>query len=824
MKFLKWYLKVFASFLFLLLLISTLPVATVSVLTHMNERTLGKSTASYVYVTFYTRPVKAPVVYLNSPDLPYGYGGIKSYLGESYSYWYKPEFLMKDAERALARAEYNGSIYVPVEVGSLGGVLLPVNGSPLGPDCIILGNQSLKIGNYTYLSKVHYSDDNFKFVRGVAEIDSIRRISNLSPDLLPLIAFMKSGNVTCIASGGFYGSILRNANLSPTLDHLVTEGFLLVSPNNINTSLLYKTLYDEFIPHSYYPVLYVLEPGFVKDVLYPERTNYWADFLKALVVLLPALPLIGLAMAREGREEEKLRNLLEVAGGNPIILDLLTLFFVGTSVLISLIFVPGVYSATMMALLAGIFAFRYYGRGLRVSSRMKKLILWSSILTSAFAFIVSSVYWSSFVPYDWSAELTEYATFILVFPFKALGEYVFGIVGATVFGYLPWLAGAILSSLLFMVYFSRSGRPTWRATARATSSTLAVMIVFALFSGVAFSSPVMSLYQSVTNMNIGSTAIVHLVEPPFKMGAPRNLTGIYHEQMKIYAELTQVITQNGGRYGTLWNPGLVVKKAGMTRVMLGYAYAYDESLIDYLRSARSRCRDARWTYALLMNSYRSKKAITYGYFLRRVQHNGEEMRVTLSNEGEEKDITLRYMESKVYLPFGGDVTIPLNVLSSQNITALPGAMFVYGGKNVLNAIKQIQKEHPGRVVYKSVEYGTEDVVSRFIGKRNIEIPMVASTVLVVLIGIALGIRDGRELKRKKSLFQAVGLDGNELTAPLVSFLPLSLVAAPMLRDAYEFYSLGFISSPLSFAILVAPLVGVVLAPVLYIWSLWRCLK
>ncbi len=776
----------------------------ISALGHMNGGKKISYTSEYVYVTFFSHPSsKNPIVHLDNGSLPVGYGGINSYIGGDY--FESPYFSMGTAEKALAKAGFHGWIYVPVDVNSLGGVLLQVNGSTSGADCIVLGNQSIKRGAYQYVSHVTFSN-------GAAApltphnltISLIQRVLNVSDNMLPLEAFMKASGIRCIASGNFLKSVLHYANLSPNLSQLIAEGFLIVFPNKTNLTPIYQALYSEFSPHGYYPRLYILEPGFVKTVLYPKKTNYWRDLWGGILAFLPAIPLIGLVMLKESKEEEKLRKLLMVSGGNPVLIDVLTLSLVAVAVLITLLFIKGPYGPAMLGILAVVFSMRYYLRRVKLGNSSITVLTIAAIVASAFAFIVSSVYWLSASPYGWSEKVLNAISLALAYPFKVIGSFMQTAVQGTVFVYLPWIAGSLLLSFCLLLLFSRSNRLPWRVSARSTALTLAVMTVFAVYSGVVFSSPLTCLYQSTSAGNLGATIIIQIT------GAP-----------EVYDALTSAINQSGGIYGSLWDVGEVVKRNGMFEVALYGVSAYGPSLIHYLRSARKRCRDARWLYDVFMD-YRGK-AIVYPYVLKDVQHNGSTMRFTLAGS-RITNISVQYRVIHANIPVGGDVILPLSVVKAYNVTALPDLMLVYGGDGVLKAVKRVHEEYPGQFVYLSVEKGVKYMFSKFL-KKSVALPLAFSTALIPVIGLVLGLRDGNELRRKRKLFEALGISRRELLLPLVAFLPLAVIAVPMLRDVVRFYSMGFVHSVWGFALLILPLVGMLLSPVIYVITVWRrCVK
>jgi len=823
LKFLKWYFKTFASFLFLIFLVSALPVTAISALSHLSEKHINlQYPGEYVYVTFYQRPLKTPIVSVENSNFSVSYSNVQSYLGERYTYFEKPAFFLGDAEKALAKTGYNGTIYVPVMVGPLG-VLLQVNGSTSGPDCIILGNQSVKKGTYVYQPNIYDSAASFNFPLARIKIESVHHVVNVSQDLAPLAAFMKANGIKCIASGKFFESIITTANLSPDLSNLLVYGFLLASPDKINLTTLYQSLYSEFSPHGYYPKLYVLKPGFVNAVLYPpRRADYWKDLWGGFLVFLPSLPLIGFVMVRERREEEKLRKLLMTSGGNPLMIDLLTLFFVGVAVLLILLFVGNSYGTAMLVMLAVLFALRYYGRGIKVSAKAKKVAYSVAVVASTFAFVVSSLYWLSSGPYGLASRITSDIAYVLAFPFKTINDLMFNLVWGAIFLYLPWISGAVLTSLILLGFFSRSRKPTWRVTARITSLTLAVMVIFALFSGVVFSSPIAWLYGSTSAGNLGATIVVSMNSPPFTLNSTEQRVELA-EFMESYNALIEAVKQNGGEYGTIWSVGEAVHSEGMTEVALGSVSAYGPSLIHYLESARRRCRDAHWLYTLLKEKH--GEAITYPYFLKKVQHNGSVMKFTVASAyaSSQTTIGVRYMIVHTDIPIGGDVLLPLDVARNHNLTALPDTVLVYGGENVLKAIEAVHRKYPREFTYISVESGVKHIFSTFL-KRSVALPFGVSAVLIPSIGLVLGVRDGGELRRRRRLFEALSISRWELLLPLVAFLPLAFVAIPMLRDAYDFYSLGFVHSFGGFAFLATPLLGLILAPLLYVASVWRCLK
>ncbi len=822
-KFVRWYLKVFSSFIFLLLLTSIIPAVTVIAVNHLNSPPDVDYREMYVYVKFSPlKPPETPIVKVTKPGFTVGYGEPTSYLSDNYTYFSMPEFLLGDAKKALAKSGFSGSIYVPISIGKFGGVLLPVNGSVSGPDCIVLGNESIERGSYSYfpivmLSPISpYRDLSPQTVR----IEKVEHILNVSPSLMPLQALMKENGIRCIASGELYESILRLQNLTPGLDNLLVTGFLMVFPNEINVSALYHALYQEFAPHSYYPELYIITKDYVRGVLFPEKRTEWKDVWASLLAFLPSIPLIWIVMNREKQEEEKMRKLLRVSGGNPVIVDILTFLFVGVAVLVVFLFTETSTGAALLIMLAALFAIRYYGGSFKPGTKTTKILLRAVTIMTSFVFAASSIYWFFPGRYTWAGIITGYTAYVLALPLKPLSDYIFELVGGTIFGYLPWISGSVLASLLIMQAFSRSGRIPHRITSRKVSGALAAMIIFTVFTGIALSSPITYTYKSTSAGNLGATILVQFTGS-LDLSSPETFAEQEYREIEAYNSLTEAIKIHGGIYGTVWDVGHVSKGSGLVDIVAAWVSAYDSSLLDYLRFARSRSKEAQELYALFYSN--SGKAMIYPRVLKEINTSGKwaNLRLIPSYAGSEPTtIKIEYVPLNQHVPFGSDIFIPFDVAKAHNITPLPDLMFVYGGKEVLRAIEEVHKKYPGQFIYLSAENNIKEARSVFF-KGEVAIPLIASAVMIPAVGLILGLRDAEELRKKKKLFTILGISKKELTPPLLAFLPLSLMTVPMLIDAARLYSLGFSDSVELFLVLSAPLVGVLLSPLMYIAAIWR---
>ena len=651
-------------------------------------------------------------------------------------------------------------------------------------------------------------------------IEDVEYASNVSPSLLPLRAFMEENKLKCIASGKLYESILHLQNLTPSLNHLLVEGFLITFPGEINVSALYDALYQEFAPHSYYPKIYILKKGYVRGVLFPRKRKEWKDVWASLLAFLPSIPLIWVVMSKERQEEKKLRKLLKVSGGNPAIVDLLTFLFVSTAVLAVLLFTETSTGAALLAMLAALFVIRYYSGSLKLGAKTRKTMLAAVVLTTAFVFAASSAYW--FLPgeHTWAGKITGYTAYVSALPFRALSDYVFNLVGGTVFGYLPWISGSVLASLLIMEAFSRFGSVPYRVTSRKVERALAAMVIFTLFTGIALSSPVTYMYKSISAGNLGATILVQFTGS-LNMSSPGTFAEQEYREIEAYNDLTKAIEAHGGIYGTVWDVGHVSKGGGSVDVVAAWVSAYEGSLLDYLRFARSRSKEAQKLYTLFYNN--RGKAMVHSQILKEIDTSGQRanLRLIPAYAGSEPaTVNIEYVTLKGDVPFGSDIFIPFEVVKAHNITPLPDLMFVYGGRDVLRAIEEVRKKYPGQFVYISAEDGVRDALSVFL-KREVAVPLIASAILIPIVGLILGLRDAEEFRKKKRPFTILGIAERELMPPLLAFLPLSLMEVPMLIDAYRFYSLGFFGSVGPFLILSAPLVGALLSPVVYIATTWR---
>ncbi|NPA47430.1 MAG: hypothetical protein GXO14_02145 [Thermococci archaeon] len=794
-RFLRWYFRVFASFLFLIFLVSALPVAAISALSHLSEKHVSlQYPGEYVYVTFYQRPVKNPIVNVETSNFSVGYSGVQSYPGRHYTYFETPEFLLGDAEKALAKAGYRGNIYVPVTIGSLG-VLLQVNGSTSGPDCIILGNQSVKKGTYLYEL---IADSTPKVAR--VKIESVQRVVNVSRGMLPLAAFMKADGIKCIASGKFFESILTTANLSPDLSHLLVEGFLLASPDKINLTALYQALYSEFSPHNYYPKLYILKPGFVKSVLRPSSKHHllktlWASFM----LLLPSLPLIGVVLTKEGRDERKLRNLLRAGGANPLIIDLITAVIVGVAAGLAVVWMNLSYSIVIISILIIMFSFRYFLSGLSPNLRIIRALHLLGIGISGLVTVGSIM----------SMNLTLDVARVLAYPFHFSASLYYPMFGV-VSHYLPWIAGASFFSLLILLLFDTFGKPNHRMMSRIVGSSMILMLIFVVYSGVIFSSPVTGLYPS-SSAGFGATIVVQFKSSP-------NAT-------QAYNEVSKVILEHGGTYGTLWYAGIAYVPKGEFGEGLGMVLCYDKNFTDFLKSTFWRSRYSRVLYNELSHAH--GKILISSSVLRYMKHSDDvvDFGIIPSLGGKPVQIKTGYTVMKHKQLIDADFFMPYGVARVHNLSLVPYTMFVYGNVNLLKALQRVQRKYRSRTLVVTSLMSVTNYMLRNFLQPSVAVPFVLSAFLIISVAFVLGLRDRRKLDEVRKLLKLYGFSKRDFL-PLIAFLPLTIMTIPMIKDTINVYSLGFIphhwgSLLEGYLLLMTPLLSLALAPLVYVLTMLR---
>jgi len=754
----RYYLRVFRSFILLSILISALPALAVSVL----SETSHVSHVAGFYVEFANSP-QPRVQYLRAgEELNVGFSGIIVGNGTT----------MRSIVETLSSSRIQGRLYFPVLIG--GKLFLLPYGTRMTDTCKVLAGkvppQSISITGYVEIM----SSGGASIRRFQLPPCSFKEYAYSNQALKAFSSTLyAAGTPVYIPSREVYGAIMNMSERG----NIEISGFLLIPNRSVSPEDVYSSVLAVARKHGLYPKVYVLTSRWIHGNGRKEwKTLLWEYF----ILLLPMLPVIFVLMRNEEENERKLRLIVKSFGGNPLMIDLLVAVVIGLTSLVAFLWLEPAYGAIVLSFLLMLYVFRYGLRSVRVSE-------------TRFLAVLTVLYSSLFLIVELGTRCRVWVANLLSLPFgfdHALKNLMF----ITMFHYSPIFFGGLALSAGLLLYLSIRGSPPRKALARSMAMSFIVLSTVTLYSGVVYASPITGIY-SVSDVGYGATIYVEL-----NVSSPN--------VMEAYDAVVGNVSEEGGEYGTIWYLGLLEKGGNETSTVVGTVMGYGKSLADFLRSAEWRSDQARELYGAIKTG---RAVIPEGSA---AQTSGGFIRGTVVSDDSIVNIRMKYKRIDTLLPsYLGAVFVPKG---SGNFKAVPKYVLVYGGKNVYSALMSVERRYGDVVQVSSLMNGSREIVS---GLGAEALPVISAAILL-LTSVVLGFRDRWKMRTLEKLTMSRGMRMRAYTLiSLSALLPLSLVMVRPLVDTIGLLRMELVGR--TFTVMLLPILALLVVPLVYVLTMLR---
>ncbi|EEB74324.1 hypothetical protein [Thermococcus sp. AM4] len=809
----KHYSKVFLSFLLLVFLVAVLPATASALVNQATEMRLGEFSGNYFSLRFLPKDYnEGGIIYLKSEkEAPTGAESprsVKVYGGLS----------VNDVRKILASAGIRATkVYLPLYVSDHKSnldwiIFVPLIGGYEGADCYVSGEmaaekiEGVKIKYYYYDSSLGY--DRIATIR-IGTVKVLPRNDEKSRVLRAVLkSWEKYDDRACIASPDFARKLLKPYGVGDDLGELSVgdQGIIAITDGSQGVDDIYRAISREAAKHNLSVVMKVVTPRWVFAVESSTGRSLW-DYLWGYIALfLPALPALLVIMGRERKDEERMRYLISTSGGRKIVLDLITAGAVLLALALVALFLErraALLSAVMLLL---VYVLRNFLAGRELGKRYT-LVAFPLVLLGILGVLL-----------HYNLQLRLYASGILGYLLSLGSSDASLLLTLVAFKYLPGILISIGAlSLVFLA--ARVGKPGHKAVARLLFPGIVSIGVLFLYTGLLFSTPLVSLASVVDTYSGGATGAINFADSK--------------ELPKVYNMTLEAVLGKGVVYSTLWKAGTVVQGSGMTYSTHGRLLCYDRDFLEFLKKAGGISTTAQLLYHKLSSN--PGAIVVPEYYLDELKRagavriSGKSLTFTVvDDEWSPHEISGPY-ETVDLLPGNIDgLLVSCEVARKNGLNPKPAFLLLNGdSKTTGEAMEEVNRtaaSYPEAFDKLWSLKGISTHVESQFGDPRSFIPSLLSGVLMIATGLVVGLRDGERLSKLAELMKVNGEEPLALPAVVAPILfVLAFVPASMIRDGYYLASTGFVSGKLMLLGLV-PLLGLFAGLLLYFASILRKVK